>query len=344
MSLRAAVLLMMPVLLAGTTRAFGQDPFETAGTRALGMAGAFVAVADDSSAPFWNPAGLATIRFFDATVERTHVEHQDLASGAEGVSSRWKGQTTRVAFALPVLAFSYQHTRVTDVRLATAGLAPDRQDPRAESLARAFRVQHFGVTLVQSIADAFIVGTTLRLVRAGADATELNPGGAVDEGVRQAERLDPPSDSRFDADVGVLAWIGRLRLGLAVRNVTAPEFDVPQREPWRMERQARVGAAIGGEPARGQRPWAIDVDADLITTTLSAGDRRSLAAGGERWWSDRRLGIRGGARVQTVGDLRPAASGGLSVAVRTGLLLEAQATGGVDEADRGWSVAARLTF
>ena len=34
--------------------------FESLGTRALGMGGAFVAVADDATATYWNPAGVAT--------------------------------------------------------------------------------------------------------------------------------------------------------------------------------------------------------------------------------------------------------------------------------------------
>src|SRR5437879_1087620 len=36
--------------------------FDDVGVRAQGMAGAFVAVADDASATWWNPAGLATAR------------------------------------------------------------------------------------------------------------------------------------------------------------------------------------------------------------------------------------------------------------------------------------------
>lgn len=34
------------------------------GTRALGMGGAFTAIADDTSAPYWNPAGLAKVKRF----------------------------------------------------------------------------------------------------------------------------------------------------------------------------------------------------------------------------------------------------------------------------------------
>jgi long-chain fatty acid transport protein len=50
----AAVLLVVPSLSFGA----GFALFET-GTRSFAMAGAFVAVADDPSAMFWNPAGLA---------------------------------------------------------------------------------------------------------------------------------------------------------------------------------------------------------------------------------------------------------------------------------------------
>ena len=45
------------------------QPFETIGVRALGMGGAFVAVADDVSAIWWNPAGLATGGLFSMAVD-----------------------------------------------------------------------------------------------------------------------------------------------------------------------------------------------------------------------------------------------------------------------------------
>ena len=38
------------------------QPYESLGVRALGMGGAFVAVADDATAAYWNPAGLVHLR------------------------------------------------------------------------------------------------------------------------------------------------------------------------------------------------------------------------------------------------------------------------------------------
>ena len=57
-----------------------------------------------------------------------------------------------------------------------------------------------------------------------------------------------------------------------------------------------------------------------------------------------RVAIRGGARAQTIGEARPVATGGASVGVWSGLLLEVQVTGGGDTVERGWALGARVTF
>src|SRR6476661_3580177 len=56
------------VVLGLSRPAAAQAPFESVGTRAEGMAGAFVAVADDASAVYWNPAGIASGSLVSAVI------------------------------------------------------------------------------------------------------------------------------------------------------------------------------------------------------------------------------------------------------------------------------------
>src|SRR4029453_12586360 len=79
------------------------------GVRAEGMGGAFVAVADDASAVYWNPAGIATGATFDAQI----------STGRES--------TLFVGAALPVLGGSYYRTRQA-AGFTTVSASPDRQN------------------------------------------------------------------------------------------------------------------------------------------------------------------------------------------------------------------------
>src|SRR5215207_7164776 len=97
--------------------------FESVGERAIGMAGAFVAVANDSSATWWNPAGLATGPFLDVALGG----HTATADG------RIPASRTRVwslAVGTPPLGVSYYRFEITDIRAAapTAESEADRED------------------------------------------------------------------------------------------------------------------------------------------------------------------------------------------------------------------------
>ena len=62
--------LLLGLAFVATGHPAAAQQFEIVGTRAAGMGGAFVAVADDSSATYWNPAGLALGHMFSLVVDR----------------------------------------------------------------------------------------------------------------------------------------------------------------------------------------------------------------------------------------------------------------------------------
>jgi len=105
----------------------------------------------------------------------------------------------------------------------------------------------------------------------------------------------------------------------------------------------RIGAAFDGDAAR-RWPLTIAIDADLRRYDGPGGERRVIAAGAERWFAQHRVAVRAGARFNTVGAEERAASGGISVAVRSGLYLDAHVVGGGSANERGWGVAARVSF
>src|SRR5436190_4597571 len=126
-SVTAALILAASVIAA--TPAVAQ-PYETVGTRAQGMAGAFVAVADDASATWWNPAGLASGAYLSATLERGRSEQpSDIPAAGPA------GRNTASGFALgfPSLGLSYYRIRISEIAppSATAVPASDRQDLQA---------------------------------------------------------------------------------------------------------------------------------------------------------------------------------------------------------------------
>ena len=114
--------------LAWTADASAQE-FETLGTRAAGMGGAFVAVADDASAVFWNPAGLAAGSFF-SLVDRPHrpprSTRADDAAGSRSSVAHRPGR--------PALGLSYYRLRTPSsgpCPLTTGGSAAGRNNPGA---------------------------------------------------------------------------------------------------------------------------------------------------------------------------------------------------------------------
>jgi len=311
---------------------------ETVGSRALGMGGAFVAVASDSSATWWNPAGLAAGPFLDAALARAVTESAgDLPAG--------RARATWFALATPPFGVSYYRLKITDVQPLTPTVTESgsREDRRAEMPVRSVAASQFGITLVQTLVPGLHAGTTLKYVRATVRGSGAGGNSRAGDLLDRGDDLDGgDAGGAFDLDLGVLAVAGPVKVGLLVRNVREVEFE-QEAGTARLPRQVRIGAAYDGALAGGP-PLVVAVDADVRTTAGPTGDRRNVAAGVERWLADRRVGIRGGARFDTTGANERAATGGVSVAVRSGLFLDAHVVRGGAEDERGWGVAARVSF
>lgn len=140
----------------------------------------------------------------------------------------------------------------------------------------------------------------------------------------------------------MIGTAGPLRVGLLVRNAFEAELE-NESGAVRFDRQFRAGLAYDAAAAGGP-PLVVALDADVDRVARSTGDRRNVAVGAEQWLWNRRLGVRGGARFNTVGAKERAATAGASVAVRAGLFVDAHVVRGGREDDRGWGVAARVSF
>jgi hypothetical protein len=340
----AALRALAALILTALPSPAGAQSFDLVGTRAKGMAGAFVAVADDATATWWNPAGVSSTLIFDGVADFRQDQLIDRQqTPIVGLTPGLRNGAVGAAVATPALGFSYFRVRQTGVEPAKDEDGRDRQDRGTASLARSLLTQQFGVTLAQSVGDFVVVGATVRVVR-GSVGTAPASSAAPGPGMDAAAEADGQARTTGDVDVGILARTGRVRLGFAARNLAAPTFHGADGRPWRVSRLARVGVAIVADADRaGRQVWTLAVDADLAEDVTPFGRRRQFAAGAERWLTHR-IGIRGGLGASTSDGARPTASVGGSVAVSSGVFVEGQATAGSDRAAKGWGVSVHAQF
>ena len=210
---------LFPYLMAlgislGAATASAQS-FDPVTTRAAGMAGAFVAVTDDASAVYWNPAALASGAFFSLLIDRTSAE----ATLDEPADSRGGSRSgTTLALSTPPFGLSYY-------RLRSTWISPSPTQ-NGMSVSETLITHHTGATLVHSLTRGLSVGATLKLVRGIATSTEV-PSGSIDDLLDEANDLVGEATNKFDADVGVSVVAGTLRAGLTMRNVTSPSLTPP---------------------------------------------------------------------------------------------------------------------
>lgn len=281
--------------------------FDDIGVRAQGMGGAFVAVADDATATWWNPAGLAhalTVVDLSASV---------LKAGGRSI-----------ALGFPSLGLSYYRLKISHIppSLSTTGTsATGRQDNGAvgsdPSMAD-FDLSQFGATVGQSLTPHVVIASTFKLENA-------------------------LGDTRADVDVGAMGAFGAMRVGVTVRNVRQPTFGTGA-SSFELSRRARAGAAFV-HTARGPVDRVVlAVDVDLTSSPVAERDERVVAGGGEVWLRGRRIGIRGGGGFNAATGGESFGAFGLTVVPYPRLNLDGAVTRGSDSTRDRWSLGLRLTF
>jgi hypothetical protein len=299
-----------------------QQVFESLGSRALGMGGAFVAVANDGTAAFWNPAGIALAPKGNLTIEWTgfHTGNQDQPP-APGPTTR---SATFATFGSSNFNLSYASLQGADLVMTSAG-----------TMAETLQTTQYGATVLQALAPGVIVGSTLKLVH-GFAASEAVIATTGSNALSQVSSLQGQTVTRFDLDVGLMVDMKKVRLGFAAKNLEQPTFPEPGAAGFTIYRQARMGVAV--LPTSG---LTLAMDFDLGATDLRGGPREEIAIGGED-----RIGksfaFRSGLRWSMAGERGLVGSVGLSLAVKPGAWIDGHYTQGGIDGDRGFGLAFRV--
>ncbi|NNF07907.1 MAG: PorV/PorQ family protein [Candidatus Eisenbacteria bacterium] len=182
------------------------------GARATAMGGAFVAVADDATSVFWNPAGIARLQGTTLSVNHLNwVADVNLTQGTYVFS---------LGFLPGMLAFNARSLYMDDLKRTTV-FRPDGDGTFFDAGYSAF-----GLTYARSLTDKFSVGVTGSVVHAG---------------------LDDLSSNVLSFDVGTLYDTGfrSLKIGMSIQNMGAGELSyVEDTQAAKLPILFRVGASI----------------------------------------------------------------------------------------------------
>jgi hypothetical protein len=315
-------LALVVAFILWSTPAFGQVRFEILGARALGMAGAFVAVADDASAFHWNPAGTLKSGVFGMTFGWDDLQFGDRnLPPAPGLAG---GSNLLTSVAGSPLGVSYGYLKLAQV----VGVRED-----GTAIVQALTVHHLGATYSQSLLPGLVIGATGKYLKGTPTIGESTAPTARDA-FNEALGWSGSSSSKFDLDVGVLGSYGPVRAGVTFKNLLEPTFTGDNGLAFQLRRLIRVGIAV--LPTDG---LTLAFDMDLDTADPLVGLRRMMALGGE-FSLGSSVALRGGLRWSRDGDWQPIWAAGASIRIYTGSWIDGYATYS-RENDRGFGIALR---
>jgi len=158
------------------------------GARALGMGHAFTGVADDVDSIYWNPAGLATFRSSQLT-----LQHSPLILG---------GAYQYIAYSQPIYSLGTLGIGIVNL---TSGDVPKVDSNNVEIGEFDSRETAYLVSYAYRFTGIFGLGTTIKMVE---------------------KKIDDRSARGFGADIGTTLDVHeKVRLGAMIRNIIPPSYN-----------------------------------------------------------------------------------------------------------------------
>jgi hypothetical protein len=312
------------------------------GARAAAMGGAFTAVADDTSAFHWNPAGYA---FGPAAHGSFHWgESRSDRGGLVGSL----GSSTRAEDSLLLTDSDYGFA----VGLTFMGVAGSFSSQTASSLegellsSDGLRTFDLSFSILQSLpVDDLVVAANVHYLRGETFAlvepvAEIPPGRSPSSIADRVFEGPGVTSSTGTLDVAALyepsSW---LRVGIMWRRLIEPGFATSSGGELVLPRQARAGVAFALP-----REALLSLDLDLSSQGGPEEHWREISFGAEKQFFDEALALRAGVRAETGSGrgARPAFSVGAGGRLRF-LLFEVAYTSAPDERDRALWVAVSVT-
>jgi hypothetical protein len=253
------------------------------GARPTGMGGAFTAIADDSNAPLYNPAGLVQVQWNEVS-----AMYSRLFSGLTLYSGSAATGGDTVHLDQSYLAYVSRPSRFGSFGISWANFNTTslyREDTVMLSYA------HYLGDIIPVLDNQVSMGVNLKYLHHGftldaATANDPTFAGGNTKGAVTGDvgLLWKPDEGRYEG------W----RVGFAAQNITQPNVGFQQED--NVPREYRLGFAYQGK----QTPWLVPA----LDLTRSAGVT-GVSGGLESWLFNDALGLRAGAN-------RDEASAGIS--------------------------------